>query len=164
MLRTHSLWPWSFLAVVLALLAAPAIAHRLFPSIPPTLAADLPRYAANEMLVGRKLGWTGFVVYPDGVALPAHIPAMHWSAFQSLIRRSGIEATYHSLLVNESVVPPFSVLLAKSVPYVNGVTYFVGPSDLLERREVKYWRAEHELLPHYQFPVWRRLRIKGRYP
>jgi hypothetical protein len=166
MRRTSIAWPAAFAGILVLVVAAPALAHRWFPPIPAEVARAVTHYARDEVLIGRRLGWAGFAVYADAAPLPRDIPAMHWSTFRSVLERSGIEASYHSLLENQAEIePPFSVLTASiQPPGGENAAYAVGPIALMQRRDIAYWRVVPAWLPHDRgLKIWQKLTVVEAY-
>jgi hypothetical protein len=158
--RKETWWPAGLVLALVLILLTPALAHRVFPAVPAPVAQELTAYPDDEGLVGRKLGWAGFAVYADGTTLPTHVPALHWSTFQAVMRRSVVEDRYHGLLDNEAdVIPPFALLTAHMRARAgHGGIYAVGPAALLERTDVNYWRVQHRWLPHVKlYRMWEKL-------
>ena len=78
-------------------------------SIPPIeLAKD------EELFLGTRR-MSGFLVMPDGQALPKQVPAIHESDFVKIIRNSGIEQ-YEALVTPKPIHhPPYAIVSAISV-------------------------------------------------
>jgi hypothetical protein len=144
-------WPCAFVAILAAILLAPAAAHRVYPPEPPHVRAfadQIRKGLVAGYVIGRKLGWAGFVVYPDAAPLPRRTAAMHLSAFQDALRPSAI---YHGNL-GSLLPPPFSVLMGyPALPRSEVEVSALGPASMIERAEVGYWHVKPEPIPNNSY-------------
>lgn len=132
------------LSFVVAMVAAPVTA-RLW------LARDaqsLSKLAASTSdqgatLVGRTL--TGFLVLPDGVALPKQTPAIHSSTFVDLIRNVGMETAYGPFLDIAIKKIPFAFVTAVRAnrPENQSQQVYLAPADILTRGPAMAWRVTY---------------------
>jgi hypothetical protein len=122
-------WMAVFLLLSLTLLAAPSassLVHRVPAGAP--LQPDV---------IGSGRGWVIVAVYPDDVPLPVDIPAMHLSSIRNRVAQ--IPQYFESVGAQK---PPFTIIL--SHPFC----YCVGPIEMAERKDVKFWRITKERLPY----------------
>jgi hypothetical protein len=155
---------WALLlgTLLAGILIIPMWAWRFSPKVPPAISQEARQFGRGELLIGRDLGWAGFAVYDNDLQLPTDIASMHLRTFRSVLFKSAIETSYHSLLDNDAEVrPPFSVLVAHGRgPGHHSPIYAIGPISLFERQDVRYWRVRSRWLPHVKtVPIWQALTI-----
>ena len=134
----------SLMFVAVLCLIVPMLAHKYdrlnrlnFPQI--ELGAD------EEMFLGTRR-MSGFLVIPDGQALPRQVPAIHESDFITIVRNSGIEQ-YEKLVTPQPVhQPPFAIVSA--IP-VNQRTHglLVLPAEVFSALDDRLWRFKLQTVP-----------------
>lgn len=95
--------------------------------------------AKNEEIFLGTRRMSGFLVVPDGQALPKQVPAIHESNFVKIIRNSGIEQ-YEALVTPKPIhQPPFAIVSA--IP-LNQRTHglLIIPPEVFASLDDKLWR------------------------
>jgi hypothetical protein len=84
---------------------------------------------------------TGILVVADEDALPTEVPAIHYSDFERLVDRSGIEKFYHGLVHPKSPTVPFGFIEAPLLEKDrSGAVLFLVPAKVMLQKQVRGWR------------------------
>jgi hypothetical protein len=100
----------------------------------------------EEVFLGTRR-MSGFLVIPDGQALPKQVTAIHESDFITIVRNSGIEQ-YEKLVTPQPVhQPPFAIVSA--IP-VNQRTHglLILPPEVFSKLDERLWRLKLQLEPN----------------
>jgi hypothetical protein len=133
-------------AVKLAIMAAAMLMFLVMPAV--ATRADVPRMrelsrvpvADGQVLVLARKGMSGFLVVSDGTPVPRDVPAIAVSNLRRMLTRSGIAADQQPPSFPK---PPFSVVVAIEPHYYSG-RFFVGPAELIQRRDAVAWKLSIE--------------------
>jgi hypothetical protein len=92
----------------------------------------------HVVLGGRHLA--GFLVMPDGDALPNGIPALHRSGFAKAVRFSAWEADFGSIIDDALPTEPFAFVMGARPHGRFGLNIYVAPASVLTLPHVCAWR------------------------
>jgi hypothetical protein len=147
--RRSSRYGWIALVTAAVLfVAVPWLNHRFSP---------IPEMARGGMDIGLKPGEaavfggrrvTGFLVVEDGAPLRRDVATVHFSDFEAMIRRSGVE-TLQNLIHPVTPPLPFGFVFAPRLEKgVYSLNQFIVPAEVIERRDVPAWRFQLQRWGH----------------
>ncbi len=146
-------------ALALAMLAAPALAHRLGPHAPqPSLPADLDQPGAQWALLQGGAGLTGFALRPEQTPPDTNIPSLPRETALRITQASPIpllQALGQAMPpVGRGLVLGYTPLRTPRDRYL----FLDAPTELLDRRDVPFWLVRLERAHPFNrgsFSLWR---------